>query len=98
MKITTDRWHRRALLRGAALAGAAGLVGLRSEGALAEPLPETRRLRVYQTGADSGAPSLLAAEEFLRGEGFTDVVDVAKEGSTDIFKTLSSGKADIALD
>jgi len=98
MKITTDRWHRRALLRGAALAGAAGLVGLRSEGALAEPPPETRRLRVYQIGAICAAPSLLAAEELLRGEGFTDVVDVATEGSTDVFKALSSGKADMALD
>ena len=53
---------------------------------------------MYQIGAICAAPSLLAAEEFLRGEGFTDVVDVATEGSTDVFKALSSGKADMALD
>ena len=53
---------------------------------------------MYQIGAICAAPSLLAAEELLRGEGFTDVVDVATEGSTDVFKALSSGKADMALD
>ena len=49
MNNSADQWDRREFLRGAALAGTAGLVGLRPDRALAEPPPET-------TGSESAFP------------------------------------------
>jgi NitT/TauT family transport system substrate-binding protein len=87
---------RRRFLATASLAGAAGLVGA-PRSLHAEPPPETRTLSVYQIGAICAAPSLLA-EEFLRDEGFAEIRNIETAGSTDVFKFLASGEADVALE
>ena len=95
MNGNTDRLDRREFLRGAGSAGAAGLVGLRPGLALAEPPPETTRLRVA-TGVASAicfAPMFVAGDGLYQAEGFTDVQYV-KKGP--MFDVLASGEADIA--
>jgi NitT/TauT family transport system substrate-binding protein len=87
---------RRRFLAGFSAAGAAGLIGA-PELLYAEPPPETRKLRVYQIGAICAAPSLLA-EEFLQAEGFTEIRNIETAGSTDVYKFLASGEADITLE
>jgi NitT/TauT family transport system substrate-binding protein len=88
--------ERRQILRGLALAGAAGLVGLRPEPTAAEPPPETRRLRVANAGAICIAP-LLVARELFPGEGFTDVSYVDFDGSPDAIRALAAGEVDVYL-
>jgi NitT/TauT family transport system substrate-binding protein len=85
---------RRGILRGLALAGTAGLVGLRAEPAAAEPPPETRRLRVARAPAICVAP-MLVAEELLRGEGFVDVSYVEFQGSAAAMRALAAGEVDV---
>jgi len=91
----TDRLNRRAFLQGAGFAGAAGLVGLRPDRALAEPPPETTKLRVA-TGVFTAicfAPMFVAGDGLYQAEGFTDIQYV-KKGP--MFDVLASGEADIA--
>src|SRR5881396_1335540 len=57
-----DQWDRRKFLHGLTLAGTAGLVGLRPGLALAEPPPETTRVRFGTSGAICVAPELVAKE------------------------------------
>src|SRR5436853_5380228 len=68
-----DPWDRREFLRGLTLMGSAGLVGLRPDRALAEPPPETTRIRLVRSPAICISP-LYLAEELLRLEGFGDRV------------------------
>src|SRR5262249_6602453 len=63
---------RRTFVSGLALAGAAGLRGLRPEVAWAEPPPETTTLRIGWNPGTCLAP-MYAAEELLSAEGFRDV-------------------------
>ena len=56
MNSLANRCDRREVLRGAALAGAAGLVGLRRTQAPAEAPPETNKIRLPQTPAMCEAP------------------------------------------
>jgi NitT/TauT family transport system substrate-binding protein len=79
-----DQWDRRKFLHAAALTGTAGLVGLQPARALAEPPPETTRLRVSQSPAICFAPQYLAGEQLFQAEGFTDVsyIKRPKEVST----------------
>jgi NitT/TauT family transport system substrate-binding protein len=86
-----DHWSRREFLRAATLAGTAGFLGLGSEAAAAEPPPETTKIRLTHSGGLCGAP-LFAAEEFLKGEGFTDV-GYLKKGRVEANKALASGEA-----
>jgi NitT/TauT family transport system substrate-binding protein len=76
-------WTRRAFLGGMPLAGTAGLLGLYPRLVAAEPPPETTRLRLGRLPGICGAP-LVVAEEFLPGEGFTEVhyVDLSVSGSS----------------
>ena len=110
MRIDLDeqdaRWRRREFLGGLALAGAAGLVGLRSAGLAAdifgprstalaaEPPPETTTIRLTRAPVICLAPQYLA-EEFLRTEGFADVQYV----KTDLgaIKAVASGQADMSM-
>ena len=55
-----NHWDRREFLRGAALAGAAGLAGLRPTQALAEPPPETTKIRLLRTGSICWTPQYIA--------------------------------------
>lgn len=88
---------RREFLTGLTLAGTVGLVGLRPEPTAAEPPPETTKLRlVFRPGAICTAP-LYLAEEFLQGEGFTDVQYVKKETTVGIRQAVASGEGPIAM-
>jgi hypothetical protein len=73
-----DQWDRRKSLQSASLAGTAGIVGLRAEPSLAEPPPETSRLRLVQRPVDCMAP-LFVAQELFGSEGFTDVAYLKKK-------------------
>jgi len=92
-----ERWTRRAFLGRLTLAGTAGLLGLRSTWVAAEPPPETTRLRLGQIRSICRAPQYLT-EEFLRGEGFTDVHYVARgQGSVGLAKALAAGEIDMTM-
>jgi NitT/TauT family transport system substrate-binding protein len=77
----TEGWTRRAFLSGLSLAGTAGLLGLRPRLVAAEPPPETTRLRLGWLPAICPAPYYVA-EEFLPGEGFTEVHYVELPGGS----------------
>ena len=86
---------RRAFLRRAALAGAAGLVGLHPRVAAAEPPPETTRIRLLRTGSICWAPQYVA-DDLLRSEGFTDVMYVEMATGA-VSVRLAAGEADMSL-
>ena len=65
------RFDRRGFLAGSSALGAASLLGL-PRAVLAEPPPETRRIRLNGFPATCLAP-LYAAEALLKSEGFTEV-------------------------
>jgi len=91
-----EGWSRREFLSGLVLAGAAGLLGLKSESVAAEPPPETTRLRLGQTPSLCLSPLFLAGD-LLQGEGFTDVQYVQIPGTTLFTKALVAGEVDIVL-
>ncbi len=72
---------RRRFLGGVTLAGMAGLLGVPPRPVAAEPPPETTRLRLGRLSGICGAP-LFVAEEFLPGEGLTEVQYVDLHGSS----------------
>jgi NitT/TauT family transport system substrate-binding protein len=79
-----------------ATAGAAGILGLRSEAA-AEPPPETTTLRVYGNAATGlcQAP-IYVAEDLFRAEGFQDVqYRDFREGPVGVYQRLGAGDVDI---
>jgi NitT/TauT family transport system substrate-binding protein len=90
-----DQWSRRAFLGGVTLAGTAGLVGLYRAQVAAEPPPETTTIRLVQAPSICVAPYYVA-EEFLQGEGFTQVHHVQTERQL-FTQALLAGEADIAL-
>ncbi len=89
---------RRRIMSGAAVAGAAGLFGLRPDAALAEPPPETTTLRLFENPIICLAPHYVA-QDLLRSEGFTDVRYVKYPGDTQAWtpQVLISGAVDISL-
>ena len=82
-------------MRELTLAGTAGLAGVPTT-VTAEPPPETTRIRLVQTFAVCEAPQFVA-EELLRGEGFTDVHYIQKDGPAAIAGAVSSGEADVSM-
>ncbi len=91
-----DRWSRRQFVR--ALAGTAGLAGLRAGPARAQPPPETLKLRLAWTGSTCQAPQYVA-EELLKLEGFREVefVDIAERGAVGVARSLADGRADLTM-
>ena len=101
MSSSADRWNRRRFLQGASLAGVYGVVGLRPERALAEPPPETNRIRLAQTPAMCEAPQYIVGD-LLKAEGFTAVeyvrVDIANPNDARSLEQLfASGAIDIGF-
>lgn len=88
-----DRWSRREFLGTAALAGSGALLGLQSPSLAAEPPPETTKVRLIRSPDICLAP-LYMAEDFLRGEGFTDVQYVQGTGGQDDIKLAATGATD----
>ncbi|PYN97079.1 MAG: ABC transporter substrate-binding protein [Candidatus Rokuibacteriota bacterium] len=87
---------RRDMLRSLTLATTAGVLGIRpTPAATAEPPPETTALRLGQfAGGVCIAPQYIA-EEFLQGEGFTQVQYVKQAGRVATNKALASGDISI---
>ena len=88
--------RRRELLRGVGAAAAAAALAGRSRRADAEAPPETTRLALLQTASMCQAPQYVA-EDLLRGEGFTDVRYIKKDGPRAIADALASGEANINM-
>ena len=94
MNNRADQWDRRKFLHGLTLAGTAGLVGLRPGLAVAEPPPETTRIRLFQWNSLCVTPQFVA-EELLRSEGFGDIQYVRNPQGGGPEKLLASGEVDI---
>jgi len=86
-------WSRRAFVGGLTLGWTAGLLGLDSGQAEAEPPPETTKLRLPRIPGICVAPQYVAAD-LLMAEGFSDVQYVKLEGD---LRALASGEIDIAM-
>jgi NitT/TauT family transport system substrate-binding protein len=91
-----EGWTRRRFLGGVTWAGTAGLLSLPPRPTAAEPPPETTRIRLVQVPTICQAPQYVA-EELLRGEGFTDLQYVKKEGTRGIEIALAVGEVDINM-
>ena len=91
---TNDR--RREFVSGLTLAGTAALLGVRPNQTAAEPPPETTTLRLDQRDSLCAAPQYIA-QELLRGEGFTDVRYVRKDGAQQGQKAVAAGELDISV-
>jgi NitT/TauT family transport system substrate-binding protein len=76
-----------------AAAGTSALIGVRSTPAGAEPLPETKRIRLCNRPSICEAP-VYVAEELLRGEGFTEIT-YAKKDEHKVYDALATGDIDI---
>jgi NitT/TauT family transport system substrate-binding protein len=92
-----EGWSRRKFLAGLTLAGTAGLLGLHPRPAVAEPPPETTRVRLSKNPGICIAPQYVA-EEFLHLEGFTEVqyVEVGITQLSSIQRDLASGALDLS--
>ena len=90
-----DRWDRRKFLRDVACAATAGAAGVRPQRVLAEPPPETTRIRLIQFVSTCQAP-LYLSEALLRTEGFTDV-QWAKSDLVSVSKLLAAGTVDLGM-
>src|SRR5262245_36406693 len=93
-------YSRRDFVARLALAGTAGLLGMRPRTASAAPPPETSRVRLPQTPAMCEAPQYLVSD-LLRAEGFSAVdyvkVDLAYPSPTSLERLLESGAIDLGF-
>jgi NitT/TauT family transport system substrate-binding protein len=87
---------RRKFVSGFTLAGTASLLGVRPETARAEPPPETTTLRLDHRPSLCAAPQYVA-QDLLRGEGFTDVRYVKKDGARQAQKAVAAGELDVSV-
>ena len=89
-----SRTTRREFTNGLALTAAAGILGVSSRTADAEPPPETTRLSLARLPVDHAclAPQWVA-EDLLRAEGFTDI---QYRTTADPLGDLATGKIDFA--
>ena len=87
--------NRRRFLAGLTAAGAASVVGA-STRVLAEPLPETTRIRLAKIPSICVAPQYVA-EELLRAEGFTEIDYVVTGAGADQAAAVANGEIDFTL-
>jgi len=97
MRTRVDHLSRREFLRSGALAGAVGLVGFRAEPVLAEPPPETTKLRLGRSPGICFAPQFVA-EDLLRSEGFTEIEYVKTATTVERRDLLAAGRIDITME
>jgi NitT/TauT family transport system substrate-binding protein len=91
--------NRRTFLRRTALAGTVGLglAGWRPGHTLAEPPPETTRLRFGgHVGAICAAPGFVA-EDLFAAEGFTDIQYVRVRSVPEITQVMAAGETDLGM-
>jgi len=96
MNTEATEWSRRELFRGA-VAAAAGLAGLHSKPAFAEPPPETPKLRLLRTGSICWTPQYIA-EPLLRDEGFSEIQYVEMSVGDVIARALAADQADLSME
>ena len=87
-------FSRRRFLANTSALGAASFLGFPLS-AVAEPPPETRKLKLVQIPNICQAPQYIA-EELLKSEGF-EVQYVQKQGGKGIESALASGEADVNM-
>ena len=93
------RETRREFLRRLGAAGVAGIAGIESRSALAEPPPETTRIRLAKVPSICLAPQYVA-EDLLRAEGFTDISYVGSgmaAGGVPGTQMMSEGGSDMGM-
>jgi len=97
MTVTRQRISRRAFLLSTSALGAASSLGLPSS-AIAEPAPETTRLRIHEDPLNCIAPQIIA-QELLHAEGFANVRYINYPRDTPRFppEDLLAGEVDITL-
>src|SRR6266498_4438430 len=76
------------------LAGAWGVVGLRTQPAYADPPPETTKIRLSQIAGICVAPQYVA-EELLKSEGFTDIEYVSYIANP--YPAFAAGTIDLTM-
>jgi NitT/TauT family transport system substrate-binding protein len=94
--VVSEDSRRRDFLKRSALAGAAGLLGVRSEPVAAEPPPETTSLKIAHFPSICVAPQYIV-RELLRVEGFTDIDYVKVPTLAGLSRALESGEVDVSL-
>ena len=87
-------FSRRQFVGGLTVAGAAGFWGVLPDCVVAEPPPETTRIRLAKTGALCMAPHFVA-EDLLRSEGLTDVQYILRQDLAAAEQALAAGEADL---
>src|SRR5207247_10799562 len=92
-----ESWSRRKFVNRLTLAGTAGLVGLPPEPVVAEPPPETTRIRLVRSPAICISPLYLAVDLF-RLEGFTEVVYVQVKNGKLFTQAVALGQVDLPVD
>jgi NitT/TauT family transport system substrate-binding protein len=90
-------WSRRKFMGTAGLAGAGALLGLRSELTAAEAPPETKKVRLIETGEICIGAPLIVTQELLKDEGFTDVQPVKKTTGSEGGTAVARGEADFTV-
>ena len=93
-----EAWNRRNFLRSLMIASGAGLLGIKSKTAVAEPPPETTSIGIVY---DPDTPVLcygpqFVATELLRLEGFTEIRFAPYGPEMSDAKVVGSGQADIS--
>ena len=88
------RFSRRRFLGGLTLAGTAGLLGWHPRPVIAEPPPETTRIRLVRNPGICVAAEYVA-EELLYGEGFTAVQYVQQATPAEKEPALAAGEVDL---
>jgi NitT/TauT family transport system substrate-binding protein len=93
---SADRFSRRRFLANLSAVGAAAYLCL-PRTAVAEPPPETSRIRLLQLPAICAAPQYVA-EELLRLEGFTDIEYVElTDNKTPGANNIATGRCDVTM-
>src|SRR5262249_48862824 len=87
---------RREFLGGLALAGTAGCLVLQPGLAVAEPPPETTKIRLVKISGICIAPQYVV-EDLLYREGFTEVQYVETVAGAETIKALASGAVHLTL-
>src|SRR6266536_413507 len=96
MRYSFEHLTRREFLKQASVAGTAAFLAAQRDSLAAEPPLETTKLRLAQSGGICTAPQYVA-EQFLRGEGFTDVQYIKTGGGMESAKGIGSGEVNIGI-
>src|SRR5262245_10353918 len=92
----SDEWRRRDFLTRSALAGTAGLLGVRPYPFTAAPPPETQRIRLARVPTIRPAARVMTAE-LLHAEGITDVQYVSWPDTTQAGRATAAGEVDLTM-